>query len=649
MAEKVTDPTLQVNDAHLAKLLTKQGIDKDYVEFYQDYAPRSLGKSPYAKFYRDRKSNKRFMVVSGLPMVKPDGTKIEIGWEKQGDKYVAKPNLFSAVVEDTKIAVTCLSDQPDSRKEGDAVEWQPQLYLNNIEQTCGDVILLPIDPVAPNLQETTLEWDYGICKRRIRAVQGRLREKWVFTDNPNGEVGIKHNHQGNLKLQLGKYGVNDDEEIISTDVFNQAEYPLEIGASPETFYPDAHEETNSVDGRVQHWEADTAWATILAGAGTDAYDQLTDSEFLTTMCDGSSNEYQLNSRSIFLFYTEGLPNDAIVTGVVFSLYGTGKLSQGSIIPDMNVYSSNPASNTGLVNGDYAVARFGSEALSSTISYASWNTAGYNNFTLIDVNGDAFATYNVSDTYINKTGVTKLAARSANYDVGGSAPPWTANLRGELEGYYADQGSNKPRLVVTYTVPVTHEGSATLSGSGLLSAKGSFWRIASATLSGSGSLSAVGNFIRWGKATLSGSGNLSAIGQAILVGKATFSGAGTLVAIGRGIFTGKATLSGVGTLSAIGSFLRFGKATLSGSGALSAIGRMTYIGKATLSGIGSLSASGFLFVPVYLTLKVRALVLNLKARAISLMLEPREVSLTLRPRDTTLTLKERVFSFTLKEN
>jgi len=50
---KVTDPAKRATDPVLLKKLAQQGIDKDYVEFSQDYAPRSLGKehSPYAFAY----------------------------------------------------------------------------------------------------------------------------------------------------------------------------------------------------------------------------------------------------------------------------------------------------------------------------------------------------------------------------------------------------------------------------------------------------------------------------------------------------------------------------------------------------------------------------------------------------------------------
>ncbi|MDI6815279.1 MAG: hypothetical protein QMC90_04285, partial [Dehalococcoidales bacterium] len=97
MVQKATQPSKVVTDPILLKELARQGIDEDYVEFVQDYAPRSLGKehSPYAKFYQDLKSGKRFMVVSGLPMVKVAGHRVESGWLFAKEKYYSKANLFS--------------------------------------------------------------------------------------------------------------------------------------------------------------------------------------------------------------------------------------------------------------------------------------------------------------------------------------------------------------------------------------------------------------------------------------------------------------------------------------------------------------------------------------------------------------------------
>ena len=231
MTDKVTDPTKIVTDELVLKHLAEQGIDKDYVEFWHDYAPRSLGKghSPYAKFYRDLKSNKRMMVVSGLPKVKPDGTRIKVGWVEKDGRYLSKSNLFSAIVDQGQIEVT----QEDAQ-----VIWIPQLFFDGKEiypKTKG-AYLLDTDPINENYHQNVLEWDYGICKRRIRIVHGIIRETWLFESAPVGEVRVKHNHSGNIKLRFGEYAVDDDTELVPASVFSVAEYPFEVGASPETFY-----------------------------------------------------------------------------------------------------------------------------------------------------------------------------------------------------------------------------------------------------------------------------------------------------------------------------------------------------------------------------------------------------------------------------
>jgi hypothetical protein len=90
------------------------------------------------------------------------------------------------------------------------------------------------------------------------------------------------------------------------------------------------------------------------------------------------------------------------------------------------------------------------------------------------------------------------------------------------------------------------GSATLSGTGTLSASARRTRSASATLSGIDSLSAAGTVIGaaiYGSATLSGAGSLTASAVAILLGQAALAGEGSLSAQGKCIFIAIAILSG----------------------------------------------------------------------------------------------------------
>ena len=147
-----------------------------------------------------------------------------------------------------------------------------------------------------------------------------------------------------------------------------------------------------------------------------------------------------------------------------------------------------------------------------------------------------------------------------------------------------------------TAGVTHLGSATLSGAGLLSVIGvSYAPGATVTLAGTGTLAAAGSLWHYGLATLSGTGTLVAKGSRIFYGKVTLSGVGFLSGHLIGTIIGIVTLSGSGALSAIGRLVAIGKSTLSGVGSLTSAAVTTLIGKVTLAGAGTLMAIGSLTV------------------------------------------------------
>ena len=546
LISKITDPNKIVTDKLVLKELTKQGIDKDYVEFTQDYAPRWKGKgrSPYAKFYRDLKSGKHIAVVSGLPRVKEDGTKIELGWLYADGKYYSKPNLFSAVIENRRITFTML----EGKQKGKSATWLPQLYLDDVEQNCGNA----------TISDNILEWDYGICKRRIRLIRGNLFERWVFSSNPKGKVRIKHNLTGEFPIRLGTIehqspepltvSVVGDEEIVKASEFDKATFPVEVGASPET---------------------------VLASADTGLWEsQPTDN--LSTQWNYVGGQTAKAFRSIFKFDLSGIDSGATVTDAVLSLWeayalgATADVTLNRILLNWvnaeatwNIYSTGNNWNTAGAGGADSDIDSDVSATLSMDGTAAVDWVAFEGATLID-DVQKF----IDGTYANNYGWR--LAKLANEGLAGNN--W--NRFDSIE-----QGTHDPKLVVTYTPPV--EGTATLSGVG--------------TLAGIGSL--------------------------IAIGKATLSGTGTLASIGRLIAIGKATLSGTGTLAGIGSLIAIGKATLSGVGTLAGIGVITAIGKATLSGIGTLvaNAMGSVISPDHLTLQMHSTSLTLQEHTTSLTL------------------------------
>jgi hypothetical protein len=124
-----------------------------------------------------------------------------------------------------------------------------------------------------------------------------------------------------------------------------------------------------------------------------------------------------------------------------SVYGLAKRDDASWAPNALVFRSTPASNTTLANGDYS--QLDSTAVSSSsITYASWSTSGYNDW--------AFDSGQLSA--VVKAGISKLGVKNNNYDNNNSAPSWVTDSISRITGYYADQTgtTNDPKLVVTYT-------------------------------------------------------------------------------------------------------------------------------------------------------------------------------------------------------
>jgi len=243
---------------------------------------------------------------------------------------------------------------------------------------------------------------------------------------------------------------------------------LSFGFTTLTKYPDPDPETNTVDGSVEHNVGTyTTWAAIRDGAGTGAYPTVASEAAQWIAAGDAAGTWQVIARGIFLFDTSALTADASISATVLSLYGQSKQDVEGWTPNLDIYTSAPASNTDLVAGDFDSLGTVSQT-GSPITYASFSTAGYNDFTF-----NATGKGNVS-----KTGVSKFGSRNANYDVANSAPAFTAFASNGIAVYYADQAgtANDPKLVVEYSLSVSltpPAGSLSASGIALRNDRGIF--------------------------------------------------------------------------------------------------------------------------------------------------------------------------------
>ena len=200
-----------------------------------------------------------------------------------------------------------------------------------------------------------------------------------------------------------------------------------VGRTTSTFYPDASPETTSVDGYVT--QRGGTYATVQADTvGDTANDSGTGAEVNNLKTGATYYVY----RAFFLFDTSSIPDSDTISSAVFSAYG---FSVGNADSDsMSVVASTPASNTALVLADFD--QVGTTKFATDIPLGSWNTAGYNDFTL---NGSGVAA-------VTKTGISKFALRMAK-DISATQPTGL----NYAEMYMAEQSgtTNDPKLVVVH--------------------------------------------------------------------------------------------------------------------------------------------------------------------------------------------------------
>lgn len=211
-----------------------------------------------------------------------------------------------------------------------------------------------------------------------------------------------------------------------------------------TVYP---EPGVTVDGRVREQysiSSGVSWTTIVndAGNGNDSASTLIRAPQFAS--DDSTDTWRLLRRSIMLFDTSALTSGATISAATLSLYGTAKLDDLSATPTTNIYSSAPASDTTLADGDFN--SLGSTAFATAITYASWSTVAYNDFTL---NASGLAG-------ISKTGITKMGTRNPEYDVADSSPTWADSVTSYTEHSSSDHTgtTQDPKMVITYTAGST---------------------------------------------------------------------------------------------------------------------------------------------------------------------------------------------------
>ncbi len=243
------------------------------------------------------------------------------------------------------------------------------------------------------------------------------------------------------------------------DIITRPIPQLNLGFDTLTVYPDASSGGDSCDG-VAIWgiykARDDTFANMIGASSADGTNKMaTEQQCLYVQTTTTTDNYGVNYRGFFSFKTSALGAGATISDAVLSLYCTSKGNAlGS--PDVHICASTQTDANNIVVGDYS--RLGTTSFSN-ISYASLSTSAYNDFTL-----NASGISNIS-----KTGVSKFGTKS-NWDITGTPPEWSSDKLASVTIYYADNGSNKPKLVITYTTIVGPANVKTYKGLAAASVK-----------------------------------------------------------------------------------------------------------------------------------------------------------------------------------
>jgi hypothetical protein len=254
------------------------------------------------------------------------------------------------------------------------------------------------------------------------------------------------------------------------DIITRPIPQLNLGFDTLTVYPDKGDPgTTSCCGYAAGISTSLSFADARSQNGNDHGQENANIE---TSIYNSSTNFRGFYRGIILYDTSSLGANATISDAVCSFYGNGKSNAAGTF-NLYVCSSNPASNTSIVNADFNIANFGSTSFGS-VAYADFdaNNNTYTDITLTTAGKNA----------ISKTGITKFGTMIAP-DFSNSEPSKVASA----SSYYLFNGTvgattaKYPKLVVTYTPAPVAPTVTTQAPSSLTST----------TLTGNGNITATG--------------------------------------------------------------------------------------------------------------------------------------------------------------
>ena len=271
--------------------------------------------------------------------------------------------------------------------------------------------------------------------------------------------------------------------------------------------------SSAADGYIE--SESTSYSSARAGTGSPV--TALDTQGFCTVGQRAGGGGDYHCYAAFLdFDTSGIPDDATITAVELSLYGSFDASD----TDFDIEARLHDWGASLTTADWvAGADLGAKTLLASKATSGWSASAYNAFT---ENGSSFR------DSINKTGVTRVIVCSSRHRAGNTP---TGDER--ITFYAAEEASTTkdPKLVVTYTTSTTHEAAAALAAAVTLAPKAGLLFAPGASLAAAATLSPLATGEVLAAAALSGSGSLVADGNlGTLFGATALAASATLASL-----------------------------------------------------------------------------------------------------------------------
>lgn len=196
----------------------------------------------------------------------------------------------------------------------------------------------------------------------------------------------------------------------------------------DTYYPDPHAESTTVDGSAAYDDASYSTARN-AATGENAEDSISGD---TGVQHSKYSGIYYIRRMFWLFDTSSIPDGDTISAATLSYYQTDTGNGADSGHTVAIVSSTPASNTAIVAADYDMV--GSTSFGSGSYTGTANT--YHDFSL---NSSGISN-------ISKTGVSKFGGRGTE-DISNTAP--TGLNQGTINRAEATGTTTDPKLAVTH--------------------------------------------------------------------------------------------------------------------------------------------------------------------------------------------------------